>query len=143
MMRTAAFVMGLLIAVGPLQAQAPVDTNRLARLEREIARLAAIGGGMMGVAAVHLESGREVYLNRGVAFPMASSVKVPIATELLDRVDRGKLRLDSMITLTPYDLHPGSGTLSELFDDPGVALSVRNLLELTLLISDNSATDIV
>ena len=142
-MRTAAFVTGLLIAVGPLNAQAPVDTNRVARLEREIARLAPIGGGSMGVAAVHLESGREVYLNRSVAYPMASSVKVAIAVQLLNRVDRGEMRLDSMITIQPTDLHPGSGTLTELFNKPGVVLSVRNLLELMLLISDNSATDIV
>jgi beta-lactamase class A len=40
-------------------------------------------------------------------------------------------------------LHPGSGTISNLLDDPGVSLSLRNYLELMLLISDNSATDIV
>ena len=48
-----------------------------------------------------------------------------------------------MITLSPSDLHPGSGTLTGLFNDPGVSLSVHNLLELMLLISDNSATDMV
>src|SRR5262249_16241793 len=35
------------------------------------------------------------------------------------------------------------GTLSDLFNKPGLALSVRNLLELMLLISDNSATDML
>ena len=115
----------------------------LSRLEAEITRLAAIAGGKVGVAAVHLETGREVVLNRGEPFPMASTYKVPIAVQLLSRVDSGALRLDSMITLRPSDLHPGSGTLTQLFDDPGVSLSVRNLLELMLLISDNSATDIM
>src|SRR5688500_5334041 len=115
----------------------------LGRLEAEITRLAAIAGGKVGVAAVHLETGREVVLNRGEPFPMASVYKVPIAVQLLTRVDSGTLRLDSMITLRPSDLHPGSGTLTQLFNDPGVSLSVRNLLELMLLISDNSATDIV
>ena len=141
---TRALLATVLICVAPVSthAQAARDSG-LVRLEREIGRLASIAGGTMGVAAVHLESGREVYLNRGVGFPMASSYKVPIATELLTRVDRGQLRLDSMIVLKPSDLHPGSGTLTELFDDPGVSLSVRNLLELMLLISDNSATDLV
>ncbi|HEX6053171.1 MAG TPA: class A beta-lactamase [Gemmatimonadaceae bacterium] len=115
----------------------------LGRLESEITRLAAIAGGKVGVAAVHLETGREVVLNRGEPFPMASVYKVPIAVQLLTRVDSGTLRLDSMITLRPSDLHPGSGTLTQLFDNPGVSLSVRNLLELMLLISDNSATDIM
>jgi beta-lactamase class A len=58
-------------------------------------------------------------------------------------VDRGEIRLDQMVTIQPSDLHPGSGTLSNLFKQPGVSLSVRNLMELMLLISDNSATDIV
>jgi beta-lactamase class A len=115
----------------------------LARLEREIARLAPLAAGTVGVAAVHLETGREVYFNRAERFPMASSYKVPIAVQLLTRVDGGEVRLDSLIALAPTDLHPGSGTLTELFDDPGVVLSLRNLLELMLLISDNTATDVV
>ena len=119
------------------------DDPGLARLAREVERLADDGGGVMGVAAVHLESGRAVMLNGEERFPMASSYKVPIAVQLLTRVDRGELRLDSMIALRPGDIHPGSGVLSELFDDPGVSLSLINLLELMLLISDNSATDVV
>jgi beta-lactamase class A len=126
----------------PVAAQQATSPG-LGRLEREMARLEKISGGRMGVAAVHLETGRAVYLNRSERFPMASSYKVPIAVQLLTRVDRRELRLDSMITMMPSDLHPGSGTLTELFDDPGVILSLRNYLELMLLISDNSATDVV
>jgi beta-lactamase class A len=63
--------------------------------------------------------------------------------ELLTRVDRGERSLDEMIALTSADIHPGSGTLSQLFQVPGIALSLRNLMELMLLISDNSATDVV
>jgi beta-lactamase class A len=73
---------------------------------------------------------------------MASTYKVPIAIQMLRLVDQGKLRLEDMVTLKPSDLHPGSGTVSNLLDDPGVSLSYRNLLELMLLISDNSATDL-
>jgi beta-lactamase class A len=68
---------------------------------------------------------------------------VPIAVQLFSRIDAGEVRLDQMVTVEPHDLHPGSGTLSNLFNKPGVSLSVRNLLELMLLISDNSATDMV
>jgi beta-lactamase class A len=115
----------------------------IARLEAQFAELAKVAGGTVGVAAVHLESGRAAYLNRGQAFPMASTVKVPLAVQLLTRVDRRELRLDSMVTVQPGDLHPGSGTLTDLFSQPGVVLSVRNLMELMLRISDNSATDIL
>lgn len=114
----------------------------LARLEREVARLAKATDGAVGVAAIHLDSGRRVIFNGGERFPMASTFKVPIAVQLLTQVDEDKLRLDQMVELKASDLHPGSGTLSDLFNQPGLALSVRNLLELMLLISDNSATDV-
>jgi beta-lactamase class A len=130
-------------AQAPARAEASRPDPGLQRLERELARLATIAGGTVGVSVRHLETGREAHLNRSLAFPMASAFKLPVAVQLLTRVDRREIRLDSMITIQPGDLHPGSGTLSELFDDPGVVLSVRNLLELMLLISDNSATDVV
>jgi beta-lactamase class A len=113
------------------------------RLENEIKRLSAMSGGTVGVGLIHLESGRELFVNRDVRFPMASTFKVPVAVQFLRKVERGTASLDSMVTLTPRDLHPGSGTLTALFDDPGVSLSYRNLIELMLLISDNSATDLV
>jgi beta-lactamase class A len=113
------------------------------RLQNEITRLAKITDGEVGLTAIHLESGRRVDLHEADRFPMASTFKVPIAVQLLSRIDRGEVRLDQMVSIEPHDLHPGSGTLSNLFKQPGVSLSVRNLMELMLLISDNSATDIM
>ena len=138
----------LLIALLTLTAAAqttgsqPTSDPALQRLEREMARLANVAGGRVGATAIHLETGRRVSLNGAERFPMASTFKVPIAVELLTRVDAGQLKLDQMIDIKPGDLHPGSGTLADLFNKPGLALSVRNLLELMLLISDNSATDV-
>lgn len=113
------------------------------RLEREIVRAAKAAGGTVGVSAVHIESGRRFTLNGGERFPMASTYKIPIAVQLLTRVDQGEITLDRMIELKPSDLRPGGGILTALLNKPGVALSVRNLLELMLLISDNSATDLL
>jgi beta-lactamase class A len=48
-----------------------------------------------------------------------------------------------MVSLAPPDLHPGSGRLTELFFHPGVALSIANLMELAIVISDNTAADIL
>lgn len=133
----------LLACAQTVAAQATHATTALERLNKEVARLAEISGGRVGVAAVHLESGRSVQLNAEDAYPMASTFKVPVALQLLRRVDRGEVKLDTIITLAPSDLHPGSGEISHLLDDPGVSLSLRNLLELMMIISDNSATDLV
>src|SRR5881396_2395831 len=115
----------------------------LQRLEREIARLAKVSGGVAGATAIHLETGRRVSLNGTERFPMASTFKVPIAVQLLTRIDKGEIKLDQMIEIKQSDLHPGSGTITDLFNKGGLALSVRNLMELMLLISDNSATDVL
>jgi beta-lactamase class A len=115
----------------------------LQRLEREMARLSAVSGGVVGVTAIHLETGRRVSMNGTGRFPMASTFKVPVAVQLLTRIDKGEVKLDQMIEIKQSDLHPGSGTLMDLFNKGGLALSVRNLMELMLLISDNSATDVM
>lgn len=117
--------------------------NHQAVVEREIDRNSQVSGGVVGATAIHIESGRRVTLRNTDTFPMASTVKVPLAVQLLTKVDNGELRLDQMIEIHEVDLHPGSGTLTDLFNKGGLALSIRNLMELMLLISDNSATDVL
>ncbi len=117
-------------------------------LSAEFERLGRLPSGMVGATAIHIETGRRATLNGGEYFPMASSFKVPIAIELLSRVDAKQEQLDRMVTVKLDDYHPGSGTLTPLFnppgvEQPGVALSLRHLLELMLRISDNSATDML
>jgi beta-lactamase class A len=145
---TAALLL-ILTVCGFASAQTPVSNgsrpaidSALPRLEREITRLSKGSGGVVGVSAIHLETNRRVSLNGSERFPMASTFKIPIAVQLLTRVDRGEVRLDQMIQIQQGDLHPGSGTLTDLFSQPGLTISVRNLLELMLIISDNSATDV-
>jgi beta-lactamase class A len=115
----------------------------LAHLAAEVERLAEHAKGTVGVAAYHLETGRGITLHGDVRFPMASTYKVPIATRILSMVDRGELSLSDMIELERDDIYETAGTISDLLDDPGVQLSVHNLLELMLQVSDNNATDVL
>ena len=115
----------------------------LARLEQQISFVAKATDGVVGVEATHVETGRTVAIRGSEAFPMASAFKLPVAVQILSLVDEGKLTMDTMVSLTPQDLHPGSGRLSELFFHPGLSLSIANLMELALVISDNSAADIL
>ena len=133
----------VLLAAVAVHGQDPADL-----FGRELARLAQLGGATVGVTVLHVESGFAVDVRGSDRFPMASAYKVAIAFELLRRVDAGEEKLERMVTLEPADYHPGSGTLTALFNppgftQPGVALSLRHLLELMLLISDNSATDVL
>ena len=125
-------------APGGHPAEAP-----LARLHAEIERIAKRATGPVGIAAVHLNSNTRVSFNAAERFPMASTCKIALAVKILRMVEQQELSLEQMIELQPGDLHPGSGTLSSLFIRKGVVLSIHNLLELTMRISDNSATDLL
>ncbi len=125
----------------------PVPHVALQRVAQEVSRLSEFSGGVLGVTAIHVETGGRFSQHGGVRFPMASSYKIPIAIQLLARVDSGQYTLDQLVEIAQSDMHPGSGMIAERFNwpgavKPGLALSVRSLLELMLLISDNSATDI-
>ncbi|MYF94243.1 MAG: class A beta-lactamase [Holophagales bacterium] len=119
------------------------DDPALKHLGAEIERLAEASLGTVGVAAIHLESGRGVLLNADDQFPMASTYKVPIAVEILAQVDEGKRSLDDLITMQTSDHVDTYGVLSDFFDTPGSRLTIQNVLGLMLRISDNIATDLL
>ncbi len=138
---------GILMAQKKAAIAVPAPDLSLERVNAEIARLSLLSGGIVGISAIHTETGKRILLNDQLSFPMASSYKVPIAVALLTKVDSGIYSLSQMIEIRKSDLHPGSGLISGRFNwpdsaQPGIALSVRSLLELMLLISDNSAADI-
>jgi len=145
----AAFLLCLLASIAPLLPSEAVAVDEQAyltakgRLQQELTRLAGLAGGTVGVSAIHIESGRQISLHGGERLPMASTYKVPIAVQLLTRVEKGEISLGEMIEVKASDLHLGTGTLTGLLNQPGVILSVRNLLELMLIVSDNSATDLL
>jgi beta-lactamase class A len=140
-MRIAALLAGLFLAVTQF-VFAAADPS-LARLQQQIEFLARTTDAVVGVSALHIESGRYVSVRGTEQFPQASAIKVPIAVQIMALADEGKLTLGQMVTLKPADLHPGSGRISELLFHPGVALSIENIMELAIVISDNSAADLM
>ncbi len=99
----------------------------------------------LGVTAIRIEDNKKFSVNGSKRFFMASTVKVPIAITLLREVDQGKEHLDREITFSRDDCVPGSGRLyAELAGGTcTMKLSLRELMRLMLISSDNSATDII
>jgi beta-lactamase class A len=112
----------------------------LERLRAAVAEAAEKSTGEMGVTIEHLESGLRIDLRGDVAYPMASTFKLPLLVTLFHQVDEGKVRLDEMVSLESGDLHIGSGRLDD-FAAPGISLSIANLAALMMRVSDNSAAD--
>ena len=127
-------------ALGQAVVAAPAG---LERLERQITRAIARYRGRVGVAIEHLESGARVAVNDAERFPLASVYKLPILVELWAQAQAGRLALTDRVELRPQDRHIGSGDISVYFDLPGVAMDLRNLANMMMIVSDNSATDVL
>jgi len=97
--------------------------------------------GILGVAVKHLDSGEMASLNGDELFPTASVFKVPVIVELYRQVESGIISLDEKVILRGEDKVPGSGILKEL--SPGLPVSLRDLTALMMILSDNTATDLI
>lgn len=124
---------------GPGQAPVPGSVERL---QMALQRLVDRFPGRAGVYVIHLESGLRTGVDEDTPYGMASTFKVPILVELMSRVDAGDITLDDMVALQPEDQHVGSGLLADLWA-PGMELSLRNLATFMIILSDNSATDML
>ena len=122
--------------------QAPAGNPNLARLKSRIEEAIPLAQGVVGVSIKHLESNTSLDVNGDGVFPMASTFKLPVLVELhaLAKAGGRAMGRDGGDFL-PHQ-HLGSGDLTPLYDPPGVALSMRNLANLMMMISDNSAADI-
>jgi beta-lactamase class A len=94
------------------------------------------------MSAIHLETGATVSVNGDMLFPLASTYKVPMAAYALHLAEEGELSLDQLIEVEPSDLVVSS-SITRLFPHPGIQLSLLNLMEATLISSDNTATDVL
>jgi beta-lactamase class A len=103
--------------------------------------IAASGATSMGVALHHIESGEEIHLNADESFPMCSVLKIPVLVEAFRQIRQGKFTLEDRWELTTAEKNIGSGILTYLQD--GLTPTVRDLLTLMIIISDNTATDMV
>jgi beta-lactamase class A len=97
--------------------------------------------GLLGCAATRLGDGFSLAALPHEPFPAASVVKLPLLIVALQAVEAGALALEQRIELQADDRAGGSGVL-QVFD-AGLQPSLRDLLTLMIVVSDNSATNMV
>jgi beta-lactamase class A len=95
----------------------------------------------VGYAAVDIETGRTASSNANDHFPMASVFKFPVALVVLQRVDVGEFKLDDPITIQPAQFSRGHSPLRDSANGKPVTVTVRRLVELMVVESDNTAVD--
>jgi beta-lactamase class A len=129
----------LLVAALPLRAQTtPTHTKRDAKLERELAALAAQVHGTVGIYVRHLTTGRIAAINADTVFPTASMVKVPILVTLFDRMEHGTLGWHDTLVYRDSLLYEGDDLLGSVRDSAQVGLGKVAMLMASM--SDNTAS---
>jgi beta-lactamase class A len=121
-------------------AQAPAPTP-LARLESNIRRVTNSVNATWGIYIKCLETGEEIAIDADRQMDTMSVIKIPLMAEAFHQIGEGKFKLTDRVTLTDAAKRPGTGIIRSL--DPGVALTIKDLLTLMIIVSDNTATDLL
>jgi len=95
----------------------------------------------IGFAFRDLQTGECISCNGDRPFPTASMYKLYILAELFRQTAEGKYRLSDRIPLTAERKSIGSGVLKNL--DAGLPLTLKDYATLMMIISDNSATNVL
>jgi beta-lactamase class A len=94
-----------------------------------------------GVFIVDLDTGAYIDFNSRSTLAAASTIKLPILVALFQDVDAGKIRLDETLTLQQEMIAAGSGNLQ--YQKPGTKFTVLDLATKMMVISDNTATNVL
>jgi len=113
-------------------------------LRARISRAVAPAGGRVGVAVALLGTDRSVVLDGDGRYPMQSVFKLPLAMAVLDAVDRGALRLEQRVRVTPADFVSDRqhSPIRDAHPD-GVDLTLADLLRGAASESDGTAADVL
>jgi beta-lactamase class A len=93
------------------------------------------------VAVKDLAGGGEILIQGDKVYPAASVIKVQILVELYRQAAAGIISLDDRCILRAKDKVTGAGVLQWM--DDGLALTLRDLAHLMIVISDNTASNML
>src|SRR5258706_16015010 len=125
---------------GAIAAQAPAQ-KPLERLEANILRITRSVNATWGIYLKCLETGEEIALNADQQMDTMSVIKIPLMVEAFRQIEEGKFALSDRITLTDAMKRPGTGVIRSL--DAGATLTIKDMLTLMIIVSDNTATDVM
>jgi len=120
--------------------QVKTPANEEQELAERLREICDRAGGTVGVAVIHVESGRSVSVQGTTPLPLYSVFKLPLAVAVLKDVEENRLQLDKKVSIAPEEVAPGWRGNTDLWRNP-VDRTVAQLLELSILRSDNTSSD--
>ena len=125
-------------AAAPHAVQMRADT---VLLRRTLDSLADAHRGVVGYSVTNLETGERLSRRGDEPFSSASLIKVPVLVTLFELIEHDSLSLDDKLTMLKIDQVGGSGTLQHM--RPGLVLTVADAASLMIVVSDNTATNLI
>ena len=123
-----------------VNAQQPQQTP-LQRLQASIERTTRSINATWGIYVKSIETGEEIALDADRQMETMSTIKIPLMVEAFEQIKAGTFKLTDTYTFAQADSQPGTGTIQRL--DPGAVMTVKDLLTMMIIVSDNTATEVL
>jgi beta-lactamase class A len=133
--------MRVLLAVVALAVLQSTASTPLQRLEASIGRTTRSVNATWGIYVKSLETGEEIAIEADRQMETMSTIKIPLMIEAFEQIKAGKFKLTDRYTFAAADSQPGTGTIQRL--DPGAVMTVKDLITMMIIVSDNTATEVL
>jgi len=127
-----------LLTLSPALSQ---TTEKRPTLDEQIKATVAPFKGKVSLYAKNLDTGETYSFNGDDRVRTASTIKIAVMIEAFARVSEGKVKWTDEVVLTKEKKVSGSGILAELSDN--LHLTLRDAVNLMMILSDNTATNLV
>lgn len=118
-----------------------VSASAQKSLDNDVKTLVGSFKGKVSLFAKNLDTGETYAFNADDRVRTASTIKIAVMIEAFARVAEGKIKWTDEVVLTKEKKVSGSGILTELTD--GLRLTLRDAVNLMMILSDNTATNLV
>jgi beta-lactamase class A len=137
------FALIIIVVVAPrlIAVQQPQPMTPINRLQANIERITRSVNAKWGIYVKCVETGEEIAINADETMDTMSVIKIPLMAEVFRQIEAGKFALTDRVTLKETDKRPGTGIIRSL--DAGASLTIKDLITLMIIVSDNSATDML
>src|SRR6185503_4270728 len=118
-----------------------ITVHAQTNLDDQVKPIVASFKGKVSLFAKNLDTGETYALNADERVRTASTIKIAVMIEAFARVAEGKVKWTDEVVLTKDKKVSGSGIINELSD--GLRLTFRDAVNLMMMLSDNTATNLV
>ena len=136
------FIVAVVLAAGAaLAVQQPPAQSPLQRVQASIERTTRSVNATWGIYVKSLDTGEEIAIGADRQMETMSTIKIPLMVEALEQIKAGKFALTDKYTFVQADSQPGTGTIQRL--DPGAVMTIKDLITMMIIVSDNTATEVL